>query len=824
MIAKMVWWTSIIYKVYRAIIFNLMGFVNKNINTKCTSELPCRCPMIHEERVGCRGLKIAEGGDEFSFCDNLLRFYPDQSISRISMSRFLSLSIRKHMIILVVVMTIVPVGIILYSAHNQREQDLRDAKLFVERLADDVSDDQNMLLSGAEQLLSTLSHIPAVQQRDAKAVSALLAKLVKKNPKYANLLITDNTGLQWAEAIPVKIPVSLADRRYFRNVMASGQFSSGEYGIGRTLNKPVLNFAYPIKDVSGHITDVAVVVFTLEKYNQRFRLKNIPDNTSLLLTDHKGTILFNVTAPLTIGKEDREGLFRRMTQGPDKGTFEAVSNTGIRRIFAYQKLHLSGEQTPYMYVRTGIPVETVFGGAHSKLIFNLGLMSSMLLLAFGFALYISKRGIVDKIIALRDATQKVANGDLGVRVTDYVSGGELGELGRAFDEMTLALLKDNEERTKHEKELSQYADIVERMQVGLYVYRLEDPTDDHTLRLVAANPRSVRLLALSGKEIIGRTIDDIFPRLRQAGIPEKFADVARNGLPFEVEEFFYSDQNIKDAAFSFKSFPLPDNCIGVLFEDISKRKNAEAALKKLNEELEERVQKRTAELKSLNSELEAFSYSVSHDMRAPLLRIKGFVDILYEECALKLSDEELHYITRLKVATQRMNQLIDALLKLSRISSSELSNETVNLSELASEIFNGLKEHEPDRHVILNVADGMIVRADSTLMKSLLENLIGNAWKYTSKKELAVIEFKVTQEDGSSVYSVRDDGAGFSMDYRDNLFTPFRRLHSEKDYEGIGIGLATVQRIIRRHGGKIWAEGKEGEGATFYFTLQDRFA
>jgi len=737
------------------------------------------------------------------------------------MSRLLSLSIRKHMIILIVVMTVVPVGIILYSALNQRAQDLRDATLLLERIADNISDDQNILLSGAEQLLSTLAHLPAVQKHDAKPVSTLLAELVKKNSQYANLIISDNTGLQWAAAIPPKVPISAADRRYFRNAIASGQFSSGEYAVGRILKKPVLNFAYPIKDVSGKITNVAVVVFTLEKYNQQFKSKNIPANTSLLLTDHKGTILFNATAPQTIGKQDRDDLFRRMSEGAEKGTFEAVSNTGVRRVFAYQKLRLSGEQSPYMYVRTGMPVESVSGKTHSKLVSDLGLMSFMLLLAVGFAVYISKRGVVDKIIALRDATQKVAQGNLDVRVTDYVSGGELGELGRSFDEMTLALIKDNKERTQHEKELSQYADIVERMQVGLYVYRLVDPTDDQSLRLVSANPAAVTLLGLSEQEIVGKAIDDISPVFRQTGITEKFAEVVRSGLSFEEEEFFYSDQNIKEAAFSFKSFPLPDKCIGVLFEDITKRKNAEAALQHLNEELEERVHHRTAELNAINRELEAFSYSVSHDMRAPLLRITAFADILFEECANKLSVEELHYVARLKAATKRMNELIDALLKLSRISSSELSNETVNLSELAAEIFNGLKEQEPDRHVLFRVADGIVVRADPTLMKSLLENLIGNAWKYTSKKEHARIEFDMTQEDGGRVYSVRDNGAGFNMDYCDNLFAPFRRLHSEKEYEGIGIGLATVQRIIRRHGGKIWAEGEEGEGATFNFTLHE---
>ena len=733
------------------------------------------------------------------------------------MRRLLSLSIRNLMIILIVIITVVPLGIILFSAYNQHRQEIRDARLLLERLADDICDNQSLQLSGAEQLLRTLSHLPAVQKRDAKAVSALLAELVNKNPQYSNLFITDKTGMRWAIAIPSDKIQAVADRRYFKNALASGHFSSGEYGVGRALKKPVLNFAYPIKAASGKITDVAVVVFALENYAQRFKSLNIPANTSLLLTDHKGTILFNVTAPQTIGQQDRDDLFIQMAVGPDKGLFEAVSNIGIRRYFAYQKLRLSGEQTPYMYVRVGIPVETVLAKTNSKLVLNLGVMLSLLLLSVGFAVYFTKKGVIDKIMTLRDAAQKVARGDLDVRVTDFVSGGELGELGRAFDEMTIALINKNEERRRHEKELSQYADIVARMQVGLYVYRLEDPSDDHSLKLVAANPTAVNKLGVTEQEIIGKGIDDIFPGLRQKGIPQKFADVARTGLSFEMEEFSYSDVTVKEATFAFKVFSLPDNCVGVLFEDITERKNAEAALHKFNEELEGRVQQRTAELNALNSELEAFSYSVSHDMRAPLHRITGFADIMLEECAAKLSAKELHYVSRIKAASQIMNEQIEGLLKLYQISHGELYKESVNMSATALELLHGLHDLEPDRQVSFTVADGMVVNADKSLLKLLLGNFISNAWKFTSNKDEAIIAVGITEQDGRNVYFVRDNGIGFDSKYIDNIFTPFQRLH--QDDTGVGIGLAAAQRIIRLHGGKLWAEGKEGAGATFYFTV-----
>jgi len=358
------------------------------------------------------------------------------------MKWLLSLSIRKQMLVLIIIMTIVPIGTIVYSALIQRRNDLREAERSVSRLVNEISNDQNALLTGTEQLFNVLSQLPAVQMHDKNAVNKLLTELVNKNPRYANLLIADRNGILWATAVPASGTVSYADRRYFQSALSSGNFSSGEYNISRTLHKPVMSYGAPIKDASGKITDVAIAAFTLEKYGSLISTSNLPEKTSILMTDHKGTILFVPTAPELVGKQDREDLFRRMTAGNDEGTFEAVSNAGIRRIFAYQKLRLKGENSPYMYVRAGIQVEAALAKTRKTMLFNVGLMSAILLLALGFAVYVSKRGILDKIIALRDASRRIADGNLDVRVTERVSGGELGELGHAFDDMAGKLARD----------------------------------------------------------------------------------------------------------------------------------------------------------------------------------------------------------------------------------------------------------------------------------------------------------------------------------------------------------------------------------------------
>lgn len=259
-----------------------------------------------------------------------------------------------------------------------------------------------------------------------------------------------------------------------------------------------------------------------------------------------------------------------------------------------------------------------------------------------------------------------------------------------------------------------------------------------------------------------------------------------------------------------------------LEKDIEARHRAERKVKQLNDKLEQRVSWRTAELEAANKELAAFCYSVSHDLRAPVRRIQGFKRILEEEYASQFDASGRHYLARIEVGTKEMSDMIDSFLRLSRSTSAELSIETVDLSLLAKGVERRIREKDADRIVNVEIKDTMPVEGDKRLLEVVLVNLIENAWKYTQRRTNAEIKVGSSQINNETVYYVEDNGAGFDMTLAVNLFTPFQRFHKAEEFDGTGIGLATVQRIVSRHGGRIWADATVDRGAIFYFTLWER--
>lgn len=338
------------------------------------------------------------------------------------------------------------------------------------------------------------------------------------------------------------------------------------------------------------------------------------------------------------------------------------------------------------------------------------------------------------------------------------------------------------------------------------------------------NASGSSMVGYTREEALGKNMHDLIHHTCGDGRPYLIDDCPiyeafheRRGVRVDDEVFWRKDGTSFPVEYS--SYPIIEGDVikgaVVAFSDITERKASDYAIRKLNDDLA----RRAAELAAANRELESFSYSVSHDLRAPLRSIDGFSQALLEDYGEGLDAVGKDYLRRVRAASQRMGTLIDDMLALSRLTRGEMIRTEVDLSEIAGKIASGLKASDPGRHVEFVIQQGLTASGDARLLEAVLQNLLGNAWKFTSQAPSSRIEFGETAVGEETAYFVRDNGAGFDMAYVGKLFGAFQRLHAATEFPGNGIGLATVQRIVHRHGGRVWAEGEVGKGATFYFTL-----
>lgn len=384
-----------------------------------------------------------------------------------------------------------------------------------------------------------------------------------------------------------------------------------------------------------------------------------------------------------------------------------------------------------------------------------------------------------------------------------------------------AMANDITERLRAEKALLEASlfneQIINNVEEGIILL-------DKELRYVVLNRFLENQIGIKKEALIGKTPFEVFPSLRNEIVFENMQRALHGEKVRAADNEIYvpsKNESVWASSIYSPHYTADNEISGVIITvtDVSDRKKYEQEILQLNESLEQKVVERTSALNAVNKELESFSYSVSHDLRAPLRAIDGFSAALLEDYEEKLDEEGKNYLNRVRSASQKMAQLIDDLLKLSRLSRGELRRTKVNLSQIVTEITVQLQEYQPKSSVEQNIEPDIYTVADEHLIRIALENLLSNAWKFTSKKETAQIIFGKNAENGETVYFVKDNGAGFDMQFSDKLFGAFQRLHTIQEFDGTGIGLATVQRIINRHGGKIWAESKNGEGATFYFSL-----
>jgi signal transduction histidine kinase/HAMP domain-containing protein len=792
-------------------------------------------------------------------------------------------SLQVRFLVLLLLAVLPGFGLTLYLGFAQRQQAVAAAQEDALQLARVTAAQQAQLIEAERQWLATIAQLPEVLGGDAAACRARFAELRQQYPRYVNLTVVTVDGDTFCSALPFTPPVSVAQRAWFERVTHTHAFAVGDYQVGTITGKATINIALPLLDEVDQIRAIVVAALDVGWLNRRLAEAPPPEGTTLTMIDQHGTIVARYPdMERWIGRALPDAPIVRTVLAQGEGTADLPDLDGVARLLAFKPLVGSGPQASLAMV-VGLAKAVVFAEVDGVFLRSLLVLGVVTLVGMAVNWASADWSILRPIKGLVRATAQVAAGDLSARTGLPHGRGELGQLARAFDAMAQTLETRQGEAARAEaarQRALERLELLHEIDRGLIAQEAPEAIAAAVLRplreLLGVPRAIVNMFDLAAGEVewlaaAGRRRLRIGPGVRysirlmgdvealQRGEPQVIdvhslppgpevdALLASGVHVYMVVPMIAGGELIGALSFGGAPGPFPTEQVSIAQEAAMQLAIAIAQarlherVKRQAEDLELRVRERTQELytaqaalqqtnaelvqltsalQTANRELEAFSYSVSHDLRAPLRSIDGFSQVLLEDYGDTLDAQGQDSLQRIRMATQRMAELIDALLELSRVTRAELSREAVDVTAVARTIAAELQRHEPSRRVAFVIADGLVMQGDPRLLRVLLHNLLGNAWKFTAKQPQARIEVgRLTQPDGTLTWFVRDNGAGFDMAYADKLFAPFQRLHRATEFPGTGIGLATVQRIIHRHGGHIWAEGAVEQGATIYFTL-----
>ncbi len=778
------------------------------------------------------------------------------------MSGFLN-SLRFRLILLVFLAVLPAVGLIIYNGVEDRQNARNNAQEDALRLTSLVSMEITQAIQLTRQLLLSLTEFPAIKNGDIQDCSFLLESIRRIHPFYTALAVVDSDGALGCSSHKDQFGINLADRDYVQRALLSCDFTVSDFLVDRLTGKPSLAFAQPIIDQEQQIQGLVVAAIDLSSLVRIVSEVELPSGSAMTIIDSKGKALARWPDPEKwIGHSAAETGIGKKAMAGTVGVAETVGMDGVPRLYGFRPLMSDEHGIGFVYI--GIPQQIAYREANRILTRNLIALGAVILLgllaAFLFGHVLIMRGVVELV----NTSKQLADGNLEARTTISSTKGEIGELAAAFDDMASSLQQREKERKQAEAEIrrnaerSQFLSEIsdEFIKAGLdyipvlssIVHRMVEwfgdycfihlLTDDEKLSLASAAHNTLTNLEDDVQPSFSSLSDDeasVLHRVVSTGNPSLIQGTDFQDIPVPLDDLschdvFIVPMRTDEQVIGTLTLIRHQSHHALTIEDESflqyvadraavsiSNVRLVRTIQRMNAELEERVRSRTMQLSLANRELEAFAYSVSHDLRTPLRAIDGFSRILMEKYSGLLDAKGSDYLQRTRAAAQRMAELIDDLLELSRLTRTEMRQTNVDLSAIVHEFRLQVQESQPDRAVNFIVQDGLVVRGDERLLRSALENLMGNAWKFTGKHEHALIEFGMETQQGEPVFLVRDNGAGFDMKYADKLFGAFQRLHSLTEFPGTGIGLAIAQRVIHRHGGSIWAEGAVDRGATFYF-------
>ena len=692
-----------------------------------------------------------------------------------------------------------------------------------------------------------------------KQITEILKKCQDRYKAYTSLSFFNLNRIVIADTIENNIGKQHQFTEYWPGIAEGRDFVMG-ISKSQLAKTTVFYFASIVKDKNGFPFGVVVARMPVEiLYDivNQIGVYKAEEAFEIDLLDRNGVILFSNYNPEVILKEiSHDWEFIKGIPAEKKIGSIRHLHLGTEQFstFAREQGYLDFKGNDWTLVLC-LPTKVAFTSAielRNKLII-IFLTASVIA---SFLIYFFSRTISRPIITLSNASLEIGKGNLDVKL-EVTSKDEIGQLTGSFNKMISDLKESRDELLAYSNELEMKVEkrtselknaneqlqleIIERKRAVEDIERLRRQNElilnsagegilglDLQGRHTFVNPSAARMLGYEIEELIGQKSHPIWHYSRADGSPypqeecKIYAAYRDGAVHTENDEVFWRKDGTSFPA-RFTSTPILEDgkLVGAVisFRDITERKQAEEKIRKLNEELEQKVIDRTAQLEASIKELEGFTYSVSHDLRTPFRHIIGFVKLLKEKASQSLDEESMHYLNVISDSTRQLARLQDDILDFIRIGRTEMSKSKVSLDKLVKETIDAMGKEIKGRDIAWKVDHLPEVYGDLNMLRDVLVNLISNALKFTRPRPQAIIQIGCTSGDHEEVFYVRDNGVGFEMQYVNKLFGVFNRLHRPDEFEGTGIGLANVRRIIERHGGRIWAEGKVNEGATFYFSL-----
>jgi PAS domain S-box-containing protein len=738
----------------------------------------------------------------------------------------------RPILILLVLISMGPVFVALVQTSiSEQERALEKAMISLKNQTQLRANSQVQMLEGVRHMLTVIAHSPSIHNAKPQECDRYLHDLKEHFPRYAHLAFADKGGnLVCGSALERGKVVYVGDRQYFKGAVRTGRFTVGEYVVSRVLGTPSIAISLPVYLPGGELQGVQYAVLELTGVQEQFRAVSVPLDVTDVITDANGIVLASAgNRTKRVGERLADGFLTNAVRSRQSVVDKALDHNGQEWLYAVQFVNTEGAGG--LAVSSMMSSDSVLGPVVQRLQLELAMLLVLALAASLLAWRMADRLLAAPIERLLAKVRALEQGDTGAAQpadTDRNQVHELRQIDRGINDLAAALSARSSQRDLALAEIQEQKKSLERSEHRYRAQFEASPQpmwvfDTETLAFLVVNDAAVAHYGYAREEFMKMTLADIHPptdipllveSLRQSGA------AAREGI---LGKHRRKNGDVIDVEISSHSLDWDGRPSRMTIAyDVTSRVLAKQAWERLHETLEHKVAQRTSELELANEELEAFSYSVSHDLRGPLHTIDGFCAALLERHSNALPPPAIHYLGRIRAGTVQMNTLIADLLSFARTGRAPLVLKQVDLAVQADKVVAQLRQRFPDRQVVVEIEQPLPALCDPSLLTIVLENLIGNAWKFTSQTPQATIRIGAAgATETAKAYVISDNGAGFDPAYADKLFKAFQRLHSAREFEGTGIGLAIVHRIIQRHGGRAWAESEPGKGARFHFSLPE---